>query len=78
MGMKIAILGFGGQGRSAYEYWEQRRNELTICDEDENLAIPPGAKARLGADYLKNLGGFDLLVRTPELCRYLAFPDSRP
>ncbi len=63
--MKIAILGFGGQGESAYAYWGRDGSELTICDADEKLTVPSGARAQLGEDYLKNLGGFDLIVRTP-------------
>ncbi len=65
--MKIAILGFAGQGRSAYEYWNRDDNELTICDKDTKLDIPAGAQSRLGDDYLKDLDKFDLLVRTPAL-----------
>ncbi len=65
--MKIAILGFAGQGRSAYDYWVKEPNEITICDRDEKLELPSGAKAQLGPDYLTNLEQFDLLVRTPGL-----------
>jgi UDP-N-acetylmuramoylalanine--D-glutamate ligase len=65
--MKIAILGFAGQGRSAYEYWNRGGNEITICDLDENLDTPEDANTRLGAEYLKDLGEFDLVIRTPAL-----------
>lgn len=65
--MKIAILGFAGQGRSAYRYWSKPENEITICDFDAKISVPQGAKAQLGEDYLKNLDRFDLLVRTPAL-----------
>ena len=63
--MKIAILGFAGQGQSSFEYWNTQENELTICDRDEKIVIPHGAKAILGPTYLKNLSQFDLIVRTP-------------
>ncbi len=63
--MKIAILGFAGQGQSSFEYWNTRENELTICDRDERIVIPSEAKANLGPAYLKNLSEFDLIVRTP-------------
>ena len=63
--MKIAILGFAGQGQSSFEYWNTQENELTICDQDEKIVIPSGAKANLGPTYLKNLSKFDLIVRTP-------------
>jgi len=65
--MRIAILGYGDQGKSAYEYWNKPGNELVICDVNEKVVVPAGAKSRLGADYLKNLDEFDLLVRAPAL-----------
>ena len=66
---KIALLGYGKQGRSAYNYYRQSgQAELTICDQNENLAdVPQGAATQLGADYLANLDQFDQLVRTPFL-----------
>lgn len=65
--MKIAILGFAGQGQSAYNYWNTGKHEMTICDRNEGLVAPEGAKTHLGDDYLKGLGHYDLLVRTPSL-----------
>lgn len=65
--MKIAILGFAGQGQSSFEYWNRDGNEITICDKDINIDIPAGAQAQLGDDYLKDLNNYDLLIRTPAL-----------
>lgn len=65
--MKIAILGYGGQGRSAYDYWSAQGHDCTVCDANSNLQLSPDVKTSLGKDYLKNLQGFDLLVRTPAL-----------
>lgn len=65
--MKIAILGWGSQGQSAFDYWNHDSNQITICDVDESVNLPADAQAQLGSDYLKNLGAFDLLVRTPAL-----------
>lgn len=65
--MKIAVLGFGVEGRAAYEYWAKDGHELTVHDQDESVQLPAGARSRLGKDYLKNLGDYDLLVRTPFL-----------
>ncbi len=62
--MKVAILGFGKQGRSAYEYWKNG-NEVTICDQDENLDLPSDVQKQLGPEHLKNLDQFDLIVRSP-------------
>lgn len=65
--MNIAILGFGSQGRSAFEYWSSDGHEITICDSNKEIEIPNGAHAKLGSDYLNNLDGFDMLVRSPSV-----------
>ncbi len=65
--MNIAIIGFAREGQAAYEYWNRDSHELTICDQNKATAIPKGAHAQLGADYLKNLGQFDLIIRTAGL-----------
>ncbi len=65
--MKIAILGFGAQGRSAYEYWNTPDNQLTICDTNTDLEAPGEASTKLGPNYLNDLGQFDMLIRTPIL-----------
>lgn len=64
--MKIAILGFGLQGRSAYEYWING-NEITICDENSNLVTPEDTQSKLGPSYLHGLEHFDLIVRSPSV-----------
>src|SRR5262245_20958774 len=60
--MKIAILGFGVEGRTAFEYWKDQ-GEITIFDENDSAEIPDGAKVVSGSDW--NLDGFDLIVRSP-------------
>lgn len=65
--MKIAILGFAGQGKSAYEYWNRDGNEIVICDAQTDIEIPEGAGRQLGDGYLNGLEQFDLIVRTPIL-----------
>ena len=65
--MKIAIVGYGEQGRSAYDYWRSKNNEITICDRDESLQLPDDASAQLGIYYLHRLDRFDLIVRTPSV-----------
>jgi UDP-N-acetylmuramoylalanine--D-glutamate ligase len=62
--MKIAILGYGAQGRSAYDYW-RAGNEITVCDGNEQIALPDDVERRLGPDHLKDLDEFDLIVRSP-------------
>ncbi len=65
--MKIALLGYAGQGKSAFEYWNTPDNTITICDKDTSLELPEGAQSRLGDNYLDGLDEFDLLIRTPAL-----------
>lgn len=66
--MKIAILGWGSQGQSAYEYWNNSDNHITICDRDSTLAtVPEGCDTQLGDAYLDGLDRFDLIIRTPAL-----------
>ena len=62
--MKIAIIGFGLEGQAAYDYWKNG-NEVTVCDQDSNVKVPDGVNAQLGADYLKNLDDFEVIVRSP-------------
>jgi UDP-N-acetylmuramoylalanine--D-glutamate ligase len=62
--MKIAILGFGLQGRAAYEYWRQG-NDITVCDANEQSDVPTDAHSHLGKVYLQHLDQFDLIVRSP-------------
>lgn len=62
--MKIAILGFEREGKAAYAYWNRDGNEITVCDQDPDKVVPEGTDKRLGKDYLKHLGEFDLIVRT--------------
>lgn len=65
--VKIAILGYGEQGRSAYEYWNKPENEITVCDEDTDIKLPGDVSNQLGKDYLDNLDRFDLIVRSPSI-----------
>lgn len=65
--MKIAILGYGIQGRSAFEYWQTDDNEITICDRKTDLELPKSTKSKLGDSYLARLDKFDLIVRSPNI-----------
>lgn len=65
--MKIAIAGYGLEGRSNYEYFLSR-GELTIVDERENVDhLPEGATTILGDGAFTKLQDFDLVVRTASL-----------
>lgn len=61
--MKIAILGYGLQGKAAVEYWHTAENHLTVCDQDTSLKLPAGVDSRLGSNHLENLDQYDLIVR---------------
>src|SRR3982750_1664888 len=65
--MNVAILGYGSQGRSAYDYWSAGGHDITICDENEQLETPEDTKTQLGTDYLNDLDRFDLIVRSPSV-----------
>lgn len=62
--MKIAIIGFGLEGRAAYDYYKDG-NEITICDQNEACEVPEGLQSRLGNGYLNGLDEFDVVVRSP-------------
>lgn len=65
--MKIAIAGYGLEGRSNYEYFLDK-GELTIVDERESLDnLPEGAKTILGKSAFQKLTDFDMVVRTASL-----------
>lgn len=65
--MKIALIGFAEEGRSAFEYWKHDGNTITICDRNVGLELPAGTQGKLGDEYLKDLDQFDVIVRTPAL-----------
>ena len=64
--MKIAIIGYGLQGVSSYNYWRDG-NEITICDQNNIENAPEDANLQIGENYLKNLDQFDLIVRSPSV-----------
>jgi UDP-N-acetylmuramoylalanine--D-glutamate ligase len=70
--MKIAILGFGREGRSILQFLRKnpfsKKDEIVICDRNPNPRIHPNApniKLRLGKNYLRNLSRFDVVFRSP-------------
>jgi UDP-N-acetylmuramoylalanine--D-glutamate ligase len=68
--MKIAIAGYGIEGKTNYEYWSKDPdNEITIVDESETptFALPESVSTILGPDAFSKLGGFDLVIRTAGL-----------
>jgi len=64
--MKIAIVGYGKQGYSSYQYWREG-NDITLCDKEVIIDPPSDVKLQYGDHYLDNLDDFDLIVRSPKL-----------
>jgi UDP-N-acetylmuramoylalanine--D-glutamate ligase len=65
--MKIAIAGYGLEGRSNYDYFVSR-GDVTIVDEREQVDdLPQGVPVILGAGAFDRLANFDLVVRTAGL-----------
>jgi len=61
--VKIAILGYGSQGKSAYKYWNTSGNEVTIHDSRQNIELPENTPSVLGPTFLENLNTYDLIIR---------------
>ena len=67
--MKIAILGFGKEGQSAFRFFNKPENEIFVHDNDLNAELPEDVEFVLGENAFNNLDsyGYDLLVRSPGL-----------
>lgn len=67
--MKIAIAGFGAEGKANYAYWNTPENEVVIVDEREipESELPLDASVITGEGAFSRLGGFDIVIRTAGL-----------
>jgi UDP-N-acetylmuramoylalanine--D-glutamate ligase len=66
--MKIAIAGYGLEGKASLSYWNTPENELTVVDERESIDdLPSDVTTILGPDAFTKLSGFDLVIRTAGL-----------
>jgi UDP-N-acetylmuramoylalanine--D-glutamate ligase len=66
--MNVAIVGYGIEGRASYAYWKKKGDNVTIVDQKSGITHVPGdAQTILGKDALKNLGEFDMVIRTPQM-----------
>lgn len=67
--MKIAIAGYGVEGRTNYQYFSQQYPdaEITIVDEKPHDDTPAAAPTLFGEGVFERLNGFDLIIRTPSL-----------
>jgi UDP-N-acetylmuramoylalanine--D-glutamate ligase len=76
--MKIAIAGYGVEGKANFSYWNRPENDITIVDERESLDdLPDNAKTLLGPGSFEQLQGFDLVVRTAGLAPYKIKTDGK-
>lgn len=65
---KIAIAGFGVEGRASYEYYSRLGADITIVDEKEKIeGIPEGVKTLLGEGVFEKLHEYDLVIRSPQI-----------
>jgi UDP-N-acetylmuramoylalanine--D-glutamate ligase len=67
--MKIAIAGYGAEGRANYAYWNTPEHQVVIVDEHELAPeqLPLDASVITGGGAFEKLQGFDLVVRTAGL-----------
>lgn len=65
--MKIAIAGYGVEGKSNYEYFSRGDDQVVIVDEREVTDAPVDASVITGEGAFEKLQGFDMVVRTAGL-----------
>lgn len=74
-GKKIAVLGFGLEGKDVLRFLAEEDADITIFDQKEKEEIDlkdlsGHIKLKLGPDYLKDgLKGFDVIIRSPGVYR---------
>lgn len=63
---KIAILGFGREGKSTYQFIRRHLKDadITILDQKE-IVVDESAKKVVGEHYLEGLNQYDLIIKTP-------------
>ena len=75
--MKIAIAGYGLEGKSNYDYFKSR-GDVTIVDERETVDdLPAGVPTILGSGAFDKLADFDIVVRSPGLSPYKIITDGQ-
>jgi UDP-N-acetylmuramoylalanine--D-glutamate ligase len=67
MSKKVAILGFGLEGRAAWRYFKDQGAEITILSENQPTDVPEGVKVEYGPDIFERAMGYDIVMRTPSI-----------
>jgi UDP-N-acetylmuramoylalanine--D-glutamate ligase len=75
--MKIAIAGYGAEGKSNYNYWNTPENEVVITDERQPSDVPVDAHVIVGQDAFSRLDGFDMVIRSPGLAPHKIKTDGK-
>lgn len=77
--MKIAIAGYGVEGRTNYEYWSRQYPdaEITIVDEKDPIDPPANIPLLIGPESFESLQGFDLVIRTAGLSPFKIKTDGK-
>jgi len=65
--VKIAILGYGLQGQSVYQYYNGPDNQITVCDSGLIKDLPEDIDTQFGSSYLDRLDRFDVIFRSPSV-----------
>lgn len=66
--MKIAIAGYGLEGKASFNYWNTPDNKVTIVDERNDVPdLPEGVATIVGSEAFSRLAEFDLIIRSPSI-----------
>jgi len=61
--MRVAVIGFGVEGRAAVEYWRARGDQVVVHERSGPVDVP--SRVALAGDYLLGVDSVDLIVRSP-------------
>ncbi len=67
MSKKVALLGFGIEGRAAWRYFRDQGADITILSEDQPSDVPEGVAIEVGSNIFERAFGYDLVVRSPSI-----------
>lgn len=65
--MRVAIAGYGVEGKQNYEYFATQGHDITIVDERTDIVPPEGVTLQCGPHAYDDMSQFDMVVRTAGL-----------